>query len=146
MLIYISLGFISLIAVLGVIWGIRDYVDNKKYLPLKSTTITGKQRDFVFNKALHLLRDLQEQHFRMFHKVYDLKKKGYSEEEAIELLEIDKVKDTMDSLESFKNKIAFGSKLTQEDIDGFNCITSKMRLTINIVDWTEFIPKKKQTG
>lgn len=142
-IIYIVLGFIGLIIIAGLIFSIEDFIKSKKYLPINSTNIEGKRCKYILYKIRFSIKHLEEQLLTLKIKVSEVKSKGYSESEAVELLGINEVEDSLNLLISVKEKLKYNRQLEKSEIDSINKIFSGRKLTLNIIDPIPLLSKKK---
>lgn len=114
-----------------------------KYLPLKNTIIDLKTRKYLINKLDFYLLNIRGELSDKIVTVYKVIKKGYTESEAIELLNIDKLRLAEDNLSRISEKLKMAGELSNDDVVAINDIYLNTKLKFSIFNDIDLIPKKK---
>lgn len=113
-----------------------------KYLPLKNTEIDYKMRKYLIWKIDHYLFNISCELTDNLKSVDKIIKKGYSEDEAQNILDTNALHIIYDGLSSVKENLQMARGLSNDDIVLINKVYSNTKLRFNIFDPITLIPKK----
>lgn len=113
-----------------------------KYLPLKSTEIDYKTEKYLIWKIDHYLLNISCELTDSLKSVDKIIKKGYSEEEAKDILDTNALSIIYDNLSRVKENLQMAKGLSDDDIAIINKVYSNTKLRFNIFDPIALIPKK----